>query len=355
MFLNKHYSRFFLFTTFFFINIVLEAEILSEKILICGIAKNVGLKGQIAIDSIEELGNYFSDYKVIIYENNSTDITKLLFSRWREINDHVQFLSEDLSDTEIAKETEMNLCSRLEVIARARNIVLKEAMKSHYNEYKYILMADLDLGFVWDIQSILATIISPELEWDAVFANGNYDLLAFRDQNFPIGHELLGIDFFSYLKEQREKMNQVAYFRKDQPWIPVYSAFGGIGIYKREALKGCRYSGVVTKELEEVVQGWLIKAELDNAFFLDKYKCMVRTLPILDVKDSRSLKRLKLSQRVVGMRLFNHLGTGKVVWFSCEKGLTLPSVCEHIVLHAQMYKNGRTRLFMNPKWESQHR
>ena len=75
-------------------------------------------------------------------------------------------------------------------------------------------------------------------DWDAVFANGidkahgYWDWLAFRDDSEPFGPELIGHNNW-YTKKIDLALKE---------WHPVYSAFGGCGVYKREAIRGCQYS-----------------------------------------------------------------------------------------------------------------
>jgi hypothetical protein len=130
--------------------------------------------------------------------------------------------------------------NRTEAIARARNKVLDIAMEDAYVDFKYVIWVDLDLPRPWDVSNILETILHPEEEWDAVLANGAYDLFALRDPEFPVGFELIGDAFYLYLEQIRSRF----ILDPNGPWRKVYSAFGGLGIYKRSAIKRCRYSGV---------------------------------------------------------------------------------------------------------------
>ena len=53
-----------------------------HKIIVCGVVKNVEKYIQINIDNCIETGKLFEDYKIIIYENNSTDNTKNILSKY---------------------------------------------------------------------------------------------------------------------------------------------------------------------------------------------------------------------------------------------------------------------------------
>lgn len=333
----------FFLTYFLLLMSPLLAAKIQEKVLICGAARNVEHAIPNTIHSIELLGEQFLDYRAIIYENNSKDATSELFQAWADRNPHVIFLSEYIEKKELVKELEMRRSNRTESIARARNKVLDVAMQSCYDDYTYIIWADLDFTKPWDVENVVDTILHPEQEWDAVLANGSYDLFAFRDPEFPIGFELLGDEYWTRLSEIYDRLSLQG------AWRRVYSAFGGLGIYKRESIRGCRYSGVVTRDMEKVVLSWLAQAENNpNTCFLQDYKKRLATWTIIDLKEKRLADRKEFPEEL-GMRLHNKHGLGQVVWFSCNKHSTLPWTCEHITLHASMALQGHANIFINPR------
>jgi|ERR1700722_10392474 len=334
-----------LFVAFICLFFPLHAAPIPEKILICGVCKNVEKAIPNTIQSATKLGEQFSDYRVIIYENNSTDSTKELFQAWAKENPRVVFLSEDLSKKRLAKQLKMKV--RTEAIARARNKVLDIVFQNRFDDFQYVIWADLDFLDPWDIENILDTILHPEQEWDAVLANGAYDLFAFRDPEFPIGFELLGEKYWQNLDKMRAKLSLD---RKD-PWRKVYSAFGGLGIYKRDAMKGSRYCGVVTKDLEKAVLVWLENAS--GTCFWEQYQQLLASAPVIELREERLSKRKRLPD-ALGLRLHNRFGLGKITWFSCTPRKTLPWTCEHVTFHASMAAHGYDKIFLNPHLRSNH-
>ncbi len=320
----------------------LFASEIGDKVLICGIARNVEKAVANTISSIEKLGGKFQEYHVIIYENNSKDTTAKLFQKWAKKNKHVTFISEHIREKKMVKFLSMGVMNRYELMARARNKVLDIAMQDTYADYKYVIWADLDFLHPWDIDNIVATILHPEKEWDAVFANGFYDLLAYRDAEFPLGFELLGSRYWGVLDEMRARLM----IDKKGPWKRVYSAFGGLAIYKREALKGCKYSGVVTKDLEKMMELYLQSLNPKTCYY-DLYQELRNFFPVVNLEKGL-LNRAKYPNEV-GVRLCHPLGLGKIVWFSCTDNYTLPAICEHIPLHASMALHGYDKLFVNPR------
>jgi glycosyltransferase involved in cell wall biosynthesis len=324
---------------------LLIAAPIQDKVLICGICRNVEKSVANDIASIEKLGSHFSDYRVIIYENNSSDKTAELMRAWAEANSKVLFLSENLTRQQALDASPMKVVERLVLIARARNKVLDVIMREEYEDYKYVILADLDFRDPWDIANIIDTIQNPEHEFDAVFANGSYDLLAFRSEEFPIGYELLGKPYWSLINGTRASTFFKKIFDKDSPWTQVYSAFGGVGIYKREAMKGCRYSATVTKDLERCLIEWV---KIPNGFLLKEYQEMLTKYPILDIT-TEHLYKLHPSYTPIGMRLFNQHGLGQIAYFSCKTFQSLPCTCEHVTFHASMLLKGSNKIFINPR------
>ena len=301
----------------------LEAEnqnINPEKILICGICKNIEPAAEYTIKNIENLGNRFTDYRAIIYENNSKDNTASLLSAWAEKNDRITFITENLSNEELP-------VSRTEKIARARNIVLSLAKEGAYSDYDYLVMVDLDFKIDWPIDELINTLHS-NVEWDSVSANGwtgegTYgDRYAFRDKNFPLGPELLGVYWTTDLYNTWFSIDQ-------EEWLPVYSAFGGLAIYKMRSILPFIYSGIVTEDLKAY------------------YKEIIRLTP----KDHRHIRKYL---KMIGKAKTKRTSDISIIFVQNtpeHQPTDYPFItcCEHVPLHASMALNGFGKFFINPK------
>lgn len=316
----------------------------NKKIIICGVCKNIERAMPVTTASIDELKARFEDYRIVIYENNSKDNTKELLKAWAAKDPKILIISEKVSQKKLCKMTKTHTSHRTEKIARARNIVLDEIMKKSYDDFPYVVMADLDMN-PWDVQGIVDTINNTAYEWDAVCANGSYDRYAFRNEEYPLGAELLGKKYWSHVWDFDLHLS------KEGEWKKVYSAFGGLAVYKRDAMKGCRYEGVVTKELETLMERWVDEGLKNNVFLAQEYKELKETLPIVEVKDNYLQDREKFPEEI-GMRLKKH--GSKVIWFGSEKNTGLPMTCEHIPFHAMMIQNGRDKIYINPNMKSSH-
>lgn len=299
---------FFLKFSFSFVVCCCLEAVNENKILICGVCKDVEFAVSNTIENIENLGGCFSDYAVIIYENNSRDKTPQLFSNWCQKNPRVRFISEHLRRS--------SLKSREENIARARNIALSVAKEPAYDDFKYLLMVDFDFQTPWPIDEIVRTIELP-FDWDCISANGiinrnnsiYWDRYALRNAAYPFGPELLG----EYWWVQQNSYPLV--YPTAAGLIPVYSAFGGMAVYKRETVTKFHYSGTPTEDLTEYYRAIYLKEDKSNQ-------------QIKNYLDSNALGQKISFIPIIYKNLF---------------------CCEHVTLHASMAKNGFNKFYINPK------
>lgn len=285
-----------------------------EKVLICGVCKNIGPAVFNTIKNIELLGNQFADYSVIIYENNSSDKTSFVLSQWAKINKKVTFISEKIPAHKLAP-------TRIENISNARNIVLSLARDPKFFEYKYLIWADLDFEKPWPINEIVKTIESP-VEWDCVSANGirnrsYYDRYAFRNETYPFGPELLGDDYF-----WPELWKSWFSISDADNWIPVFSAFGGLAIYKTQSILNFYYSAHPTEDLKNYYQQILHSISLTNSH-LQRYLSLMN----MNIND--------LSHVPIEFQLDDQNNSGVC--------------CEHLPIHASMALHGYGKFYINPK------
>lgn len=293
------------------------------KILICGVCKDVEPAIPCTIRNAEELGNLFEDYRVVIYENNSKDKTNAMLSDWASKNPKVIFKSETLLPEELA-------ISRTDLIARARNHVLNIIRMSDYADFDYLVMVDLDFQNNWPISEIVATTQS-EIEWDCVSANGirpygghqraYWDRYAFRSTAFPFGPEIMGDGWWGELERTWFPITTT-------DWMPVYSAFGGLAIYKTATILDLSYSGVVTMELQEY------------------YKRIFNELPESDGHRKHYLQMNGLSLDTTNdVPIFFRRNTTVYA----PHGYPHIICCEHIPLHAAMSLKGHGKFYINPQ------
>jgi hypothetical protein len=304
-----------------------NSKLKEKKILICGVCRDVEAACENTINSIETLGSGFKEYAVIIYENNSSDGTAKKFSDWAEKNRRVTFISEHLTNEQLSADALsfdwMGNPMREERIARARNIVLSHARNVKYNDFDYLIMADLDFTRPWPVEEILKTV-QINSKWDCISANGctengdYYDRYALRCRQFPFGPEVLGNEWWPDLTQTPFNLVNKKTLKR------VFSAFGGLAIYKRTSIINFSYYGHVTEDLKRDCKNIMLSLSI-SASSLQKY--------------------FKLN----GLGSEPNLSDVPVVFFMSSGSYKHPSCCEHVTLHASMRLHGFDKMFINPK------
>ncbi len=330
-------------TVFLFISLYLGAQI-PQKVIICGVCKDVEKRLPSSIIIIEKIGALFADYQVVIYENNSSDATPYILQQWQKRNEKVMAISEEIAlsilNQMIVNRKEDGGYFLPEAIAHARNRVLEVALSSQFDSFDYLIMMDLDFKLEPDYEGFIDTFQSNK-EWDAVFAYGIdpaitfWDWYPLRDAATPLGSELLGNDWWY--------MPRKLTLAKNDDWYPVFSAFGGCAIYKKEALRGCSYSGLVTKELGMFYQK-IIDTYPDHELiqsYLNNYKTTQKRSFI----DGAYAALPDIIDKQVGIIIPDFCDD--IVWRMSSFVYKYPSVCEHVTLHAQMALNGYDKFYIN--------
>lgn len=157
------YIRFLLLMLFCYAPLLCSAQI-HEKVLICGVCRNVEKRLEKTKKIMESIGALFDDYKILVYENNSTDRTAQILKAWAHQNPRVWLKSETLALAELEKViVNVYQDGRLyppEQICRARNVVLDQALDPIYNDFPFIIWMDMDFVRFPDLEGFVDTFYS---------------------------------------------------------------------------------------------------------------------------------------------------------------------------------------------------
>ena len=224
-------------------------EILSKSgIIICAIVRDCekGLKRNLPV--INSICDISKDYHVVIFENDSIDKTKQILEAWSLKKKNIHILSESYKTQTIPAKTQCGEINpsfseaRISKMALYRNKYLSY-IEENKLEGDYVIIVDLDV-FSISLNGILSSF-GFENDWDAITANGisrsfssmfrkrYYDTYALFEcglENVPQTEKII-----------KKNQYQWAFMKNKMPLIPVVSAFGGLGIYKKKAIEGCRY------------------------------------------------------------------------------------------------------------------
>jgi len=215
----------------------------NSTIVFSGLCIDIEKKINILKKRVEYLGNYFKEYKFVIFENDSTDNTRGLLTNWSKENSNIQLVpcEEDVDcklKTSKAITTGAFSTGRMKRMADYRNRLLSYIRKK-YIDYDYLLMFDLDVKGPLYIDG-MADSFSKHKKWDAVTAFGMngmtitfgqpiyYDYIAYRDENYNINNNIL--DIFNI-------MYKTINIKNENKLIKTTSSFGGLAIYKMEMFK----------------------------------------------------------------------------------------------------------------------
>lgn len=193
------------------------------------------------LEYIDKCGSKFNSYKVILYENDSSDNTRKILEENKKDN-YIYIFENNITEP-----------LRTMRIANGRNKILNKIREININnEYDFMIMLDLD-----DINSSGKFVESIEscfknMDWDVLAGNQSdnyYDIWAFRKKG------LLDWDCWKeHAKATKNGMSDseakdkyiFGILPKFEPskFIEVDSAFGGIAIYKLKSIPNdCNYKG----------------------------------------------------------------------------------------------------------------
>lgn len=217
----------------------------AASLVIVGCVRNGAKTLRRAIETLARATAGFATVRFLIVESDSTDDTPAELQRLRNERTGFQFTSLGALAERIPARTER--------IAACRNRYLDELrLDPQYAQVDYVMVADLD-GVNNDLRAeAVATCWASKQPWDGVAANQRdayYDIWALRHPDWcPVDcHEQ-----YSRLRTMFDKPralaiaihSRMARLSPRSEWIEVDSAFGGLAIYRREALLAGRYSGV---------------------------------------------------------------------------------------------------------------
>jgi len=203
----------------------------TKKVAIVGSAKNIQSYVKRSIKKILKIGSFFDDYRIVIHENDSRDNTVSLLKQQAKLNDKITIITE--------KGIKGN---RTQMLAHSRNTLLKTVNSMEFTPDYYIVM-DLDDKSILSPHSVLTCFDHKFIKQDWVMCGGNnsgayYDVWALRCSGW------LTTDY----TRLRNKSGIWKTITQDSKPIKVTSCFNGIGVYKYDLIRDCKYNGDVTCE-----------------------------------------------------------------------------------------------------------
>lgn len=296
------------------------------KVIICGIVQNVEKKIIYNLENVKNLGKFFTDYRVVIYENNSTDNTKKILSNYSDdkfniIMENIDIKKENSTIWAYTKITGSDHSCRIENISKARNKVIEEINKEIYKDFDIVIWIDLD-GNGFDLESIIESVNIVFNQNIILFANSPqyYDYYALRTININhlFGPEIIGDLFWNRLNIISRSFNNLL-SNQNGKLYEVLSAFNGIGVYPKKIFLNKKYDFIVNEDIKDIYRKNIAKNDVNNFDKLIQNDCTKFPGGIMD---------------------------NNIVWKN-NSGYDKPVVCEHVALNFSLIKDGY-KLYINP-------
>lgn len=226
-----------------------------KRIVFCGLARDIEKYIEKSIIKLEIVGKYFKDYKIIIFENDSSDDTRNLIKTNCTRNNKIILLNcNNMNSTECKLKNKkgydygMLSKQRIHKMAQYREQYLNY-VKTNLSDYDYMMVCDMDLSGNQCIDGIFTSIIKSD--WDAIYINGKTSFWGFFGL-ITITYD--GFAFVNYNSEFTKKnnlgleillqillMNSGINYSKE--FYQVKSAFNGYALYKINSIKNASYIG----------------------------------------------------------------------------------------------------------------
>ena len=214
-----------------------------SRTVICGLCRNVRHFLPRFAARAERLGAMFSDYRVVLFENDSNDATLEFLRDWQGKNERVHILSERLGTIRYPQIRSGERGTRM---AEYRNRYRDFAVE-HFSDFDCAIVIDTDLPGGWSYDGLANTFGFED--WDFVGSNGlihehgddfsdwrQFDAWAFRSVDHPEPHSTF-------------EVSSMVFERGDAP-LRVFGCFGGLGVYRMDAFRTCRYRGTDCEHVE---------------------------------------------------------------------------------------------------------
>ena len=216
-----------------------------NKIGIVSLARNCSKN---IIKSVEKIQKIIcKDWRMIIYENDSTDNTKNLL---QTIEDYrIQTISIDDNSSYLIDRSQ----TRTNNLAKYRNFCV-DWINKNYADCDYVIVLDLDADLGFSVEGIYNSIGWLNLLDDAGGMGSYSSLLSIEENKIIFVH----YDSFAVRMNDWEPItNNIdvnhVWFKYWHPLVgsnpvPIYSCFGGLAVYKTQAFLKGRYDGSLGSE-----------------------------------------------------------------------------------------------------------
>ena len=230
-------------------------DIKNFTLVVGGLARDCEYNLNKNLKDVYRLRGEVKELFICILENDSSDKTALVMDEFAK--SHTNVIVKHFKETEFAVDNKTGASmSRICRLAKYRNILL-DLMDSCCPNPDYNVIIDWDLDEMNSLQ-ILRAIENAPSNWGALFADGRYKWQLCRKLQTGFRDKRKIYDSFAVLEDDKSilsilPLDNTSYHKfiiaekygtllNKNKYVSCNSAFGGIGIYKHEAIKGCKYT-----------------------------------------------------------------------------------------------------------------
>ncbi len=236
-------------------------EMKNHKVIFTGITRDNGRDIPTMLAVFYKIGSMFEDYRVVVFENDSSDNTLKILKEAEARDSKIKIIS---------KKFNLKKMPSIKFIADIRNQYLREIESKEYDDFDIVIIFDMDMKYGIDLRAIKHSFSIID-EWEAVCSNGiftrdgrMYDAFAFRNDEFFYGPNEVGMEW--YLRKIRPSAQKI--YPVTGNLIKVSSCFGGMAIYKKKYIRGCRYDSI-NEDCEHVVFHRCIDRENSGRMYMN--------------------------------------------------------------------------------------
>lgn len=221
----------------------------NKKVVFGLLARDIALNFEFMKERVQVLAKHFKEYKILIFENDSIDGSRELFTKWEQEDKNVilmQCCTFGACNCKLSIETLTKLArasKRIDMLRFFREHLLQRVQKE-YSHYDYYIVIDFDLPGAFYLDGFFTSFEKDD--WDMLFARGITTIPMFNQyyiyDSFAFIAENQSFDYVDNNKNEFFAMNKI--LNK----IPIggnrikcRSGFNGIAIYKIQSIVKCSY------------------------------------------------------------------------------------------------------------------
>jgi hypothetical protein len=220
------------------------AQLKKMRLAVCGLARNCASKLPATIRFVETLSTYFESTIIAVVENDSKDKTRSILNNWADSCSSVFIIDGRVPKDDSSPDTKANpyySFKRVSRLAALRNQYL-DFLKAQPVAPDFVMVLDFDVDRI-SLEGVLDSFVR-ESDWDVATAYG-YSLSPTLQERYHDTYALipLGEENIPQLEASLKYIQRN--WRQDKAsseLVKVYSAFGGLAIYKYQQIINLRYS-----------------------------------------------------------------------------------------------------------------